>query len=78
MERFALEILEKNDGAVARILQNSLDEVMVDEFQDTSLLQNLIITRLARPGTVFRVGDVKQSIYRFRQAKPALMRGLME
>jgi len=78
MERFALEILEKNDGAVARILQNSLDEVMVDEFQDTSLLQNLIITRLARPGTVFRVGDVKQSIYRFRQAKPALMRGLMQ
>lgn len=78
MERFALEILEKNGGAVAGILQNSFDEIMVDEFQDTSLLQNLIIEQLARPGTVFRVGDVKQSIYRFRQAKPALMRGLMQ
>ena len=50
---------------------------MVDEFQDTSVLQNEIIKLLAVPGTIFRVGDVKQSIYRFRQAKPSLMRSLM-
>ena len=77
MERFALEILQKNNGTVADILRDSYDEIMVDEFQDTSELQNAIIERIAKPDNVFRVGDVKQSIYRFRQAKPQLMRSLM-
>ena len=77
MERYALEILDANDGECASILRNGLDEIMIDEFQDTSELQNEIIERIAKPGNVFRVGDVKQSIYRFRQAKPQLMRRLM-
>lgn len=78
MERFALNILEANDGAAASAIRDSLDEIMIDEFQDTSELQNLILEKIAKPDNVFRVGDVKQSIYRFRQAKPELMRGLME
>ena len=77
MERFAYEILQKNNGSVASILQDSLDEILVDEFQDTSELQNAIITCISNGHNVFRVGDVKQSIYRFRQAKPELMRSLM-
>jgi len=77
MERFAWDILNANDGAVSKLYQARLKEVMVDEFQDTSVLQDAIIRKLAKPGTIFRVGDVKQSIYRFRQAKPALMRSLM-
>ena len=77
MERFAWEILTRNDNAVAGLFRAKLKEVMVDEFQDTSVLQNQIIDTLSAPGTVFRVGDVKQSIYRFRQAKPSLMRSLM-
>ena len=77
MERFAYQILQKNNGSVASIIRNSLDEILVDEFQDTSELQNAIITCISNGHNVFRVGDVKQSIYRFRQAKPELMRSLM-
>ena len=77
MEHFAWEILSANHGAVAELFRSRLKEVMVDEFQDTSLLQNEIIEAVSAPGTIFRVGDVKQSIYRFRGAKPSLMRGLL-
>ncbi len=78
MEQYAWEILNRNDQEVAKLYRARLKEVMVDEFQDTSWLQNEIIRTVAAPGTIFRVGDVKQSIYRFRGAKPALMRGLAE
>ncbi len=78
MERYALAILEQNNGEVANLLRDSLDEIMIDEFQDTSILQNEIIDRIAKKDNTFRVGDVKQSIYRFRQAKPSLMRNLMK
>ena len=77
MERYAFAILNEADGEVAADVRNSLDEIMIDEFQDTSELQNAIIERIAKEDDVFRVGDVKQSIYRFRQARPALMRRLM-
>ena len=77
MERFAYDILLANDKTVARIIADSFDEITIDEFQDTSVLQNAIIEAIAKPDNVFRVGDVKQSIYRFRQAKPELMRSLM-
>lgn len=65
-------------NTVAHILQDAFDEIMVDEFQDTSDLQNAIIDMISNGHNVFRVGDVKQSIYRFRQAKPSLMRNLMQ
>ena len=77
MERFAYEILMRNNATVASIIRDSLDEILVDEFQDTSELQNAVITAISNGHNVFRVGDVKQSIYRFRQAKPELMRSLM-
>lgn len=78
MERYALNILVKNDGTVAGIIRNSLQEIMIDEFQDTSELQNAIIEKISKKDNVFRVGDVKQSIYAFRQARPSLMRSLMQ
>lgn len=78
MERFALDILNAANGEIADIIRNSFDEIMVDEFQDTSALQNAIIEKIAKPDNVFRVGDVKQSIYRFREADPSLMRNLMK
>lgn len=77
MERYAYNILTVNNGSITSIIQGLYDEIMVDEFQDTSDLQNAIITMISNGHNVFRVGDVKQSIYRFRQAKPDLMRGLM-
>ncbi|MBP7177063.1 MAG: helicase-exonuclease AddAB subunit AddA [Thermoclostridium sp.] len=52
------------------------DEIMVDEYQDSNLVQEILIQMISRhtPETpnVFMVGDVKQSIYRFRQARPEL------
>ncbi len=77
MERYAYRILMQNNGEVASIIRDSVQEIMVDEFQDTSELQDEIIRRISRGNNIFRVGDVKQSIYRFRQAKPSLMRNLM-
>lgn len=78
MERFALNILNASNGEIADTIRSSFDEIMVDEFQDTSALQNAIIEKIAKADNVFRVGDVKQSIYRFREADPSLMRNLMK
>ena len=47
-------------------------EVMVDEYQDTNSVQEAILSLVARPRSRFTVGDVKQSIYRFRLANPYL------
>jgi len=46
--------------------------IMVDEFQDTNLLQKEMIEQIAGPGNLFYVGDYKQSIYGFRGAEPSL------
>ena len=52
------------------------DEIMVDEYQDTNEVQNAIFNALSREGTnLFLVGDVKQSIYRFRLADPTIFLG---
>ena len=46
--------------------------VFIDEYQDSSAIQEAIIGSFAREDGLFLVGDVKQSIYRFRQAEPTL------
>ena len=76
MEHFAYQILCAENGVAARKYQEHFDEIMVDEFQDSNDLQNEIICRISRGNNVFRVGDIKQSIYRFRGAKPQIMRDL--
>ena len=78
MERYAYRILNTGSKEIADLVRDSFDEIMIDEFQDTSELQNAIIETIAKKDNVFRVGDVKQSIYRFRNAKPQLMRRLMK
>ena len=60
------------DPAVAQLLRERYDHIFVDEYQDTSDLQEAIISAIARPNNRFMVGDVKQSIYRFRLAEPRL------
>ncbi len=53
-----------------------LDAVFIDEYQDTNLLQNIIFRALSDDGKkLFCVGDLKQSIYRFRHARPDLFEG---
>ena len=56
----------------ALALREKYREVMVDEYQDTNDLQELITALIAGPGRRFLVGDIKQSIYRFRQADPGI------
>ena len=77
MEYFAFKILDENPS-VATYYQNYYQEICVDEFQDTSIRQNAIIEHICNGKNIFRVGDVKQSLYRFRQASPELMKSLME
>ncbi|MEL7567304.1 MAG: helicase-exonuclease AddAB subunit AddA [Dehalobacterium sp.] len=83
LEHFCLEILasmgengEIKPSAQALAYRDRFEEVLVDEYQDSNLVQESIIKMISRGDTgrpnVFMVGDVKQSIYRFRQAKPEL------
>ncbi|QBP18128.1 helicase-exonuclease AddAB subunit AddA [Acetilactobacillus jinshanensis] len=78
IERAALKILETSQD-VRDHFQNQFHEIMIDEYQDDNELQDAIIKLVAKhnPKTgdttnVFMVGDVKQSIYRFRSADPKL------
>ncbi|MBF0737253.1 helicase-exonuclease AddAB subunit AddA [Staphylococcus arlettae] len=78
-EHFALQILMNEDGTISEIAQNLSDqiyEILVDEYQDTNRVQEKILSCIkkgdAHNGNLFMVGDVKQSIYKFRQADPSL------
>lgn len=82
LEHFALNILmEEQDGqmvpgAVADQYSRNFEEIMVDEYQDSNYVQETLIQSLSGErfgrSNVFMVGDVKQSIYKFRLAKPEL------
>ncbi|WP_160676635.1 helicase-exonuclease AddAB subunit AddA [Clostridium sp. C8-1-8] len=83
LEHLCLKVLteENEDGtivpsAVAKEFKAKFSEVLVDEYQDTNNIQETIIDMVSRKNdddpNVFMVGDVKQSIYRFRHAKPEL------
>lgn len=85
LEHLCLKILIDNTGGmlnptkVALEYREWFDEIMVDEYQDSNMVQELILRTISRQDegepNIFMVGDVKQSIYRFRQAKPELFMG---
>ena len=85
LEHYALRILSnEQDGKlvpsdIAVDYKNRFSEVLVDEYQDVNMLQETIIQLVKRggeeDGNLFMVGDVKQSIYRFRLAEPMLFLG---
>jgi ATP-dependent exoDNAse (exonuclease V) beta subunit len=63
---------------VAAVLEDELDLLMVDEFQDTSPIQLALFLKLARfARRVYWVGDVKQAIYGFRGSDTALMQAIL-
>ena len=76
LEHCAVQLLTGPDGApteVARTWGGQYAEIMVDEYQDTNKVQNAIFDALSDRGrNLFMVGDVKQSIYRFRLADPTI------
>lgn len=75
MESFAYELLKQ--PAIRQEVSEKYQAILIDEFQDTNDLQESIIRLIAHPDNVFRVGDIKQSIYGFRQARPDIMRQYM-
>lgn len=76
LEHLCLKILTSENSGVADNFKEYFDEVLVDEYQDSNAVQEAIIDLVSRKYSddpnVFMVGDIKQSIYRFRQAKPEL------
>ena len=81
LERYALEIFLDADGCPTREAKEVRDlfrYICVDEYQDSNDVQEAILNAIARkdaagnPVNVFMVGDVKQSIYKFREARPEL------
>jgi len=85
IEHFCLEILGENingkiiEKEAALKLKEDFYEVLVDEYQDTNNVQETIINLISKQSlgaeNLFMVGDVKQSIYRFRQANPEIFLG---
>ncbi|MBR5914585.1 MAG: helicase-exonuclease AddAB subunit AddA [Selenomonadaceae bacterium] len=71
MEHLALKILN-TDRATADNYRRKFQVIMVDEYQDTNGVQEEIISKIVRSKNFFAVGDVKQSIYRFRNADPEI------
>lgn len=82
-EHYALKILIKNDEngniiptEVAKEYRKKFEEILIDEYQDSNYIQEYILTTISRidedEPNIFMVGDVKQSIYKFRGAKPEL------
>lgn len=89
IEHFALSILTEKDedgniltdeygnaipSDVALMYRDKFYEIFIDEYQDSNLVQEVLLSTIAKIKTPnrFMVGDVKQSIYRFRQAKPEI------
>ncbi|NQS75908.1 MAG: helicase-exonuclease AddAB subunit AddA [Peptococcaceae bacterium] len=82
LEQYSLQVLSERGpegllpSAVAMNLQERYEEVLVDEYQDINAMQEAILQLVSRPENgipnLFMVGDVKQSIYRFRLADPGL------
>lgn len=80
IEHFALNILVKGidkngeiiKTEVAKKYTEKFEEIAIDEYQDSNLVQEFILSSISRGNNMFMVGDVKQSIYRFRQAMPKL------
>ena len=82
MEQYAMRILTREEDGrlmpskVAEEYQKQFYEIMIDEYQDSNLIQETILTSVSGKWTgrnnIFMVGDVKQSIYRFRLSRPEL------
>jgi len=70
--KLAIELLEENEKEREEV-KNTFQEILVDEYQDTSDLQETFIS-LIQKNNVYMVGDIKQSIYRFRNANPYLFK----
>ena len=73
IEHLALKILVDDDGNPTEIAKKyDFNEIEIDEYQDSNSVQEYILNSVSNGHNIFMVGDVKQSIYKFRQANPKL------
>ena len=75
IERYAYDALYNKDGSItplARELSAKFDAIYVDEYQDVNALQGQIFAAISKENNRFMVGDIKQSIYGFRSARPEI------
>ena len=70
IQHFAYEILK--DEEVSGFYRDKFEYIFIDEYQDSNVLQEALVDRIKRENNVFMVGDVKQSIYKFRLAEPEI------
>lgn len=84
-EHMALKLLKNDDGTksdICKTIQESFDEIYIDEYQDCNNIQEEIFSLISSKDigkpNVFSVGDMKQSIYRFRDSNPILFRDKCE
>ena len=69
---YAIELVKNNTG-IREEIKNNLNEIMIDEYQDTNDVQEEFIAYISN-NNVYMVGDIKQSIYRFRNANPYIFK----
>ena len=70
--KMAITIIKENED-IRNEIKNNFNEILIDEYQDTNDLQDLFISYIEN-NNVYMVGDIKQSIYRFRNANPNLFK----
>lgn len=70
IEHYAYEILK--DPEASGFYRDRFNHIFIDEYQDSNVIQEALIDLIKRPSNLFMVGDVKQSIYKFRLAEPEI------
>ena len=70
LEHYTLKILENE--TIKKTIQEQYDYVFIDEYQDINPLQEAILQKIVKENNAFMVGDIKQSIYRFRESDPEI------
>jgi len=73
IEHYAYRILK--DGEASAFYRNKFEHIFIDEYQDSNVIQEALIGTIRRENNLFMVGDVKQSIYKFRLAEPEIFQG---
>ena len=73
IEQLAYRLFAENE-TVRRALKSRYDEILIDEYQDTNSLQDELFAMISNGANLFMVGDMKQSIYRFRSSDPLVFR----
>lgn len=76
IEHYALAVLSKEEAAAE--YRQKFDYIFIDEYQDSNIVQETLIGKIKRDNNLFMVGDVKQSIYKFRLAEPEIFIGKYE